>query len=193
MFRYVWENPSLIGFTENICEACGRAIRTEQYSSNPIELVLNGGKIFPDYLQYCSAGRDYIILSKKTIDILTINNVCGIFKFEPLRLYDHSKWAEKDGQEANLYMYNNVHINGRIELDFKRMCLKKKRFCPICNQFEWNRQRFPPLIIDPVSWDGSDLCRVSSRPGEIICTDKFVKIIKRNKLKGFQFEEIEHT
>jgi hypothetical protein len=73
------------------------------------------------------------------------------------------------------------------------MQLKKKRVCPSCGQFEWNRQRLPAMILNVSSWDGSDICRLASIPGFIVCTDKFKTIVQNNQLKGFSFEQVKET
>lgn len=107
--------------------------------------------------------------------------------------YDHAepvtvepRGMNKDGSPIDYFQLN---ICGRAELDFKAMFLKKKKYCAVCGQYEWNRQRFYPRVVDGNSWDGSDLARVVSITGWILCSDKVRKIVKKHKLKGFVFTE----
>ena len=64
----------------------------------------------------------------------------------------------------------------------------QEEICSSCGRFEWNRQRLYPLYLDEETWDGSDICRVESIPGYIVCTERVVDLVKRQKLKGFSFK-----
>lgn len=83
-----------------------------------------------------------------------------------------------------------ARICGRIELDLPKMGLKKKKLCRVCGGFEWNRQRLSPLLLDASAWDGNDICRVDSIPGYVVCTDRVVALVKKQKLKGFSFRAL---
>ena len=122
--------------------------------------------------------------SEKALKLFAENNVSGYDHAEPVTF--EPRGMNKDGSPIDYFQLN---ICGRAELDFKAMFLKKKKYCAVCGQYEWNRQRFYPRVVDGNSWDGSDLARVVSIPGWILCSDKVRKIVKKHKLKGFVFAE----
>ena len=84
--------------------------------------------------------------------------------------------------------YFSARITGRINLCFRKMCLKKKKLCRVFCGFEWNRKRTDLLYLDEEKWDGSDFCRVASNPGYIICSQRVMDLIKKEKIKGFSIE-----
>lgn len=188
-YTYVYRNKSLLGLKKSICDACGRSIVVTEYSAGDRELVLDRGKEYPDYLQYCDAGNGYFLLSHHAIEVLLSNCISGIYKTERVLLIEQESY-NKSVSHSVIPVYENTRISGRAELHFEQMFLKKKNYCSLCGQFEWNRKRIPPLVISSHSWDGSDLCIVTSMPGEIVCSKKFVEIVRKNKLSGFSFEEI---
>ena len=80
----------------------------------------------------------------------------------------------------------SVNITGSIDFDLKAMALKKKNRCPSCGQFDWSRQRLYLIktVFDMNTWDGSDLCRIDSFPGFIVCTEKVKGVIEKYRFKG---------
>ena len=131
-----------------------------------------------------NSGEQPFIISEKALKLFAENNVSGYDHAEPVTV--EPRGMNKDGSPIDYFQLN---ICGRAELDFNAMFLKKKKYCAVCGQYEWNRQRFYPRVVDGNSWDGSDLARVVSIPGWILCSDKVRKIVKKHKLKGFVFTE----
>ena len=142
-----------------------------------------GGKIYPDYIQFCGAGKYPFIVSKKTLEIFEENNVSG---------YDDTKLVgvnppgiNEDGSQIQYYQLN---VYGFVELDYKAMFLKKKNYCEVCGQYEWNRQRLYPRFVNESTWDGSDLVVVNSVQWRL-CSEKVKNIIQNHKLTGFALTE----
>lgn len=144
-------------------------------------MVLDGGKTYPDLLMYCSVGIRPFIISKKALDIFEANGVTGMagaFKVEFQNSSDDSE-------------YYCIDISGSIDMDLKRMQLKRKRICTHCGQSDWNRKSLGKIIPNVSSWNGEDLCRIKSIPSAFVCTEKILKLVKDNKLTGFEFVSLQ--
>lgn len=184
-YKYISQNTAFVGYDRSEkCSECGREIVKLQYSGAEARYEVLGGSTYPDYIQYSGAGEQPFIISEKALKLFAENNVSGYDHAEPVTV--EPRGMNKDGSPIDYFQLN---ICGRAELDFKAMFLKKKKYCAVCGQYEWNRQRFYPRVVDGNSWDGSDLARVVSIPGWILCSDKVRKIVKKHKLKGFVFTE----
>lgn len=135
-------------------------------------LFLEGGKMYPDYLAFTGAGEQLFLLSERAVPVFEENGISGF----------SGKWevTVSDGPR-----YFAMEIGGSVELDFAAMHLKKKNLCSRCGQYNWNRQRMEPVILDEASWDGSDICRVKSLPGLFACSRRFAQIVKDHGLTGF--------
>lgn len=184
-YQYAWRDASFLGFQESQCKECGRKIVSMQYNGDHC-LIAEGGPQYPDYLAFSGAGESLFVISEHAARIFRENNLSGISELTPIRVA-----KETDGILVPLPEaapdYFLVQIAGRIDLDYSKMCLKKKKVCKTCGSFEWNRQRMYPLYMDEGTWDGSDLCRNKSIPGYIIFSKAAVELIKKYKLKGFYF------
>lgn len=187
-YQYAYKDVSFVAFRKSECEGCGRMV-AEMDFNGPHCLVAEGGPRYPDYLPFTGAGAQLFIVSERAAQVFRDNMLGGIAEFTPIQVM-----KEKNGeliplpQDAPQYVL--VEVSGRIDLNFQKMCLKKKGLCKVCGSFEWNRQRLYPLFVDERTWDGSDLCRIESIPGYIVCTDQVVQQIKRHKLKGFTFQPL---
>ena len=141
-----------------------------------------GGSKYPDHLEFTGAGGAPLLLSRRAADAFRENGITGIEETVPVQTVRESGPLPEGAPE-----YVLARVRGRIELDLPKMGLKKKKLCRVCGGFEWNRQRLSPLLLDASTWDGSDLCRIDSIPGYVICTDRVVALVKKQKLKGFSF------
>lgn len=177
-YAYAFKDTSLLGLQTDLCDFCGRK-RSRWETSGPHCFLLEGGPRFPDRLPYCGAGGSWFLLGEQAAAAFAEAGITGIVETTPVQTLP----ATDPG-------YVLARIGGRIELDLAKMCLKKKKLCPVCGGFEWNRQRLYPLFLDENTWDGSDICRVRSIPGYIICTNRVVALIKRRGLKGFCFKPL---
>lgn len=177
-YRYACRDTALGPLAQHPCEACGRTVSRWTFSG-PHRLILEGGPKYPDRLSFTGAGGSPLLLSEGAMAVFRDHGVTGIAETLPVQ-------TEPDAATG----YVLARISGKIELDFAKMCLKKKRLCAVCGSFEWNRQRFHPLYPDESTWDGSDFCRVASIPGYVICTGKVVELVKTQKLKGFSFRAL---
>lgn len=188
-YPYAWKDASFVGFRQSQCGECGRTVSAAEYRG-PHHLIVEGGPKYPDYHAFCGAGEPIFVISERAARIFQENNLTGITEFIPIR-------AEKEINGTLVPLpetapkYVLVQITGRIDLDYRRMCLKKKKVCKTCGGFEWNRQRMHPLCMDERTWDGSDLCRNESIPGYILFSKTAVDLVKKYKLKGFSFEPLE--
>lgn len=187
-FQYAWKDAAFLGFEKTTCTQCGRAVASMAYSG-PHCLLTEGGAKFPDYLAFCGAGEGLFVISERAADVFRSNRISGMTGFAPIQVA-----KEADGVILPLPEgapnYVLVQITGTIDLDLKKMCLKKKKVCSTCGGFEWNRQRLHPLYIDADTWDGSDVCRNESIPGYIIFSKGAVDAIKKHRLKGFGLDPL---
>lgn len=181
---YACRNAALGPLAQRPCSACGRTL-SEWTFAGPHRLILEGGPGYPDRLEFTGAGGPLFLLSGRAAAVFAENGITGITDTAPVR----TEREDGDLPEA-APGYLLTRIGGRIDLDLLKMCLKKKRRCPVCGGFEWNRQRFHPLYLDKSTWDGSDICRVTSIPGYVVCTAGVVELIKTQKLRGFCFRAL---
>ena len=183
-YQYAYEDVTLKGYDRSTCAQCGRTVATPQYSDDVPRLILEGGSVYPDYLQFCGAGKQMFLVSEKVLNLFDENKDSGYS--EPQPIFAETISLKKCAMP--IPNYYSLRITGRIDLDTAAMHLKKKKTCPKCNQFEWSRMRLEPLLPDPATWDGSDLCLLSSIPGYRLCTDRVKKLIVKQKLTGFSFK-----
>ena len=188
-YQYAWKDVSFIGFQQSQCEECGRTVSAMEYSGSHC-LLVEGGPKYPDYLAFCGAGEPLFVISEHAARIFQENDLSGMSELTPIQVA-----KEENGMLVSLPEtapnYVLVRITGRIDLDHKKMSLKKKKVCKTCGGFEWNRQRMYPLCMDAGSWDGSDICRNESIPGYIIFSKAAADLVKKYKLKGFSFEPLD--
>lgn len=186
---YAWDNLSFIDWKGSVCDNCGRIVHKACMAEGNMELELDGGKEHPDFLQFTGAGPRLFLLSKHALDIFEKNNITGIASAQPVML----SWIKSKAKRAitsPIPEYYSLEIDGRIDYCLQAMFLKKKKVCQVCGQFEWNRERRPTVVVSESTWNGSDLCRISSVPGFSICTQKLYDVIKANKLTGFELEPV---
>ena len=183
-FNYANMDVTLIKYNRSICAECNRQVAVPEYSSETPCLRLEGGSVYPDFLQFCGAGRQLFLVSEKTLELCELNAISGYSVYQKV-------CVELTGRkkEYTVPNYYNLDIEGRIELDMAAMYLRKKRRCSACGQFEWNRKRFEPLILNHTSWDGSDLCAIESIPGFRVCSEKMKELVLRHNLSGFSFRK----
>lgn len=188
-YCYAYKDLSVNGINYDRCPICSRTIASYDYSGKPHQFLLEGGKTLPDLLGFHGAGTDSLIISLRALQVFRTHNVSGINHADPVCvLYPFSN---KNGDaECFANQYFMIQITGHIDLHYPSMQLKKKRYCIHCGQFEWNRKRFHPMYLDTDTWDGSDMCQISSMSGYKICSDKIVELVKQHKLTGFSFAQI---
>jgi hypothetical protein len=183
-YQYAFRDTALDSLEEGKCEACGRT-RSRWHFSGAHRFLLEGGPKYPDRLEFTGAGGAPLLLSRRAADAFREHGITGIGETAPVQT------ARESGDLPEVAPdYLLARICGRIELDLPKMGLKKKKLCRVCGGFEWNRQRLSPLLLDASAWDGSDLCRVDSIPGYVVCTDNVVALVKKQKLKGFSFRAL---
>jgi len=184
-YQYAVEDTAFAGFERTICPDCGRELASVRFEG-PHCLIAEGGPRYPDHLPFCGAGGPMLVLSRRAVEIFRENGISGIGEVQPLQV----RKAGQTPLPGSVPDYCLVTVSGKIELDLESMCLKKKRLCPSCGSFDWNRQRMPKLCVDEGTWDGSSLCRAASIPGYLICTEELVALVKQYRLKGFSFTPI---
>ena len=184
-YRYAYKDASLLGIKKSVCNTCGRELSSWSFDGSH-RLVSEGGAEYPDRLMFTGAGGPLFILSDTAVQAFEKNGITGISESSPIDILQEEALPLTDAPPQ----YMLAQISGKIELDFKKMGLKKKKLCASCGRFEWNRQRLYPLFLNEETWDGSDFCKVESIPGYIICTNRVVQLVKEQKLKGFCFKAI---
>lgn len=183
-YCYAANNNSFVAFNQSICDVCGRTIYMPQFISSVPHLQLDGGRIFPDFLQFCGAGERMFLISETALKIFEENHISGYSTYCEVVVEPYIK----RGLQSKQPRYYQLKILGRIDFNLSAMCLKRKRKCTACGQFDWNRQRIYPKILDPTTWDLSDLCLVASFPGTIVCSDTIAKLVKEHNLSGLDLK-----
>lgn len=176
-YRYAWKDTSVAGLKTGLCEVCGRTISAWDFRGGHCYLT-EGGPRYPDRLPFTGAGGSPFLLSQRAAQAFADQGITGLGTMEPVEL----------PEDAPPYVL--AEICGRIGLDLEKMHLKRKKLCQVCGSFQWSRRRLDPLILDAEHWDGSDICRVADIPGQIICSERVVKLVKAQRLRGFSFEEL---
>ena len=184
-YCYAEKDLSAAGYRYEKCMNCGRNIVHELPSTEKSGYILDGGKHYPDFLQYNSTGLRFLV-SEKVIKAFSENNVTGFDQIVEAPVYRISKGS----LEKQDIRYYNLNIYGSIDLNLKAMALKKKHICPCCNQFDWSRQRLSIIktAFDMDAWDNSDLCRIQSFPGIVVFSEKIKSIVKEYSLCGVRFK-----
>ncbi len=167
------------------CPACGRDIVTPIYAEGILRWELEGGRILPDFLQSVNCWPRHFLASQRAWDILQQERITGLGEIQPVE-----STCDPQHQDSRDMAYYDVQITGRIDWDLQAMGLKKKNLCPQCRQFDWNRQRLYPEYIAPDTWDGSDLCRLDSVPGVVVCSGQFAEVVRRHNLTGLDLQSI---
>lgn len=190
-YKYASETPDFIKWNNHPCESCGRGISACEYvASDKRRFVIEGGKKYPDHLDFWGAGERFFIISENALSAFVKEGVSGIDVVEPVDiLVENGKSnaeLDTDGPE-----YYSVTLKGSIDFDYDSMFLKKKKYCSVCGQYELNRQRLYPMYVDRTSWNGCDLCSLKTFPAQIICSEKIMRLVKKYKLKGFTLEKID--
>ena len=184
-YCYAQKNLAFGGYAFSKCPSCGRQIAEEQPKIQQDAFVIEGGKQYPDFLCYGGAGL-YFLISDKVKKTFEENGVTGYDDPIQVPVYRfHNNELKEDPH--NYYLLN---INGCIDFDLKAMSLKKKNLCASCGQFEWSRQRLSIIktVFNMDTWDKSDLCRILSFPGYIVCSNKVKSIVEENGFAGVVFQ-----
>lgn len=184
-YVYAYKNDSFEGYIWGMCQECGRQTATARYTGYHPHLLLEGSGLYPDFLQFCGAGNRLFVISERALYLFERHGISGYSNYIPVSL-DTSLVSPK-AKTRMVPNYFSLEVSGHIDLDFKLMHLKRKKLCPICHQFEWSRQKIDPIVADNHSWDGSDLCILSSMPGFIMCSKTIVNIVHDNDLTGVSF------
>lgn len=192
IYRYAQKDNAFAGWKEVICPGCGRRVSLPTYSEPSPVLALEGGKKYPDFLQFCGAGSlpdggRLIVLSEKALTVFREEGISGIGECKPVVVVQSAvcRYCVDDAPR-----YFAVDITGSVDLDCSAMSnLKKKNFCPTCQQFEWNRKQLGRYILDRNTWSGHDICRLASMPGILFGSEKLKRAVQKHKLTNFCFTE----
>ena len=74
---YISEDLTFVDFFCHSCVECGRDIPVAKYSQENHQLLIDGGKEYPDLLQFCGAGDRITVFSERTVDIFVENRISG--------------------------------------------------------------------------------------------------------------------
>lgn len=182
---YAFEDISFLGYDRSfICLHCNRPVVFPKYSADKPHLLIEGAGDYPDYLQFTGVGRQMYLVSERTLELYEKNHISGYSDY-----YQVSITSEEQGPlKTAIPRYYSLNITGSVDLDLHAMRLKKKKVCSQCGQFEWNRMRMEPMILELSTWDRSDLCALRTFPGFKLCSPKARELMINNHLKGFNFK-----
>ena len=173
--------------TFDTCAECGRKNIRFLPISEQAFLWIEGGKRFPDFLSFGDVGQ-YLFVSPAVISVFETNAVSGYHVEKSLPVYRES---HGEMQKIDDIQYYSLNVTGQVDFDLKAMHLKKKHLCKSCGNFDWSIQRLSIVDakLDLNTWDQSDLCRVSSLPGSLVCSEKTADLIHQNKLSGVYIQD----
>ncbi len=184
-YCYAAKNLSFNGYNYDKCQNCGRIISKLLPSNQIDEFVIEGGRQYPDFLDYHGPGINFIV-SDRVLQAFIENNITGYNQV--LKVFVHRN--NKDFSDNKNIGYNLLNITGKIDLNLKAMSLKKKNFCSLCEQFDWSRQRLNIIktVFDMDTWNECDLCRITSFPGFVVCSEKLKSVIEEHNFSGVIFQ-----
>lgn len=134
-----------------------------------------------------SRGR-YLLLSERAVEAFSREGITGLEDCQRVTILTAEGASHDVADAPNYYL---ADISGTIDLNGPAMSnLRKKNMCPACGKFRWSHQRLSPLRVDSASWNGKDLCRLTSIPGCVICTEKVRETVKKYRLTNFAFTEL---
>ncbi len=188
-YCYAYQDLTLKGLTYGRCPYCSRTIGSYDFTGETHQFLLEGGTILPDLLGFHGAGTNNLIISSRALQVFRTNDVSGFNDEAPVSIL-HPFSNMHGNNESTEKQYFIIQTFGHIDLNLSAMQLKKKRKCLHCGQFDWNRRQFHPMHLDITTWDGSDLCQLSSIPGYKICSEKVIGLVKQHKLTGFSFVQV---
>lgn len=184
-YCYAQKNLAFGGYTFSKCPGCGRQIAEEHLKTQQDAFVIEGGKQYPDFLYYGGAGL-YFLVSDKVMRAFEEQGVAGYDSATRVSVYR----LHNDELAEDTHSYYLLNINGSVDFDLKAMSLKRKNLCASCDQFDWSRQRLSIIktVFNMDTWDNSDLCRIASFPGYVVCSEKVKNIIEKNGFTGVVFQ-----
>lgn len=191
-YWYAWRDLSLVDIPEHICNSCGRKTVSFVHRSDGHCIVVEGGKRFPDMHQYIGCGESFPIFSERAVTVFAEHGISGLQIQEKVALYTQET-EDSFIPLTDVPTYYKVKFGGSIDFDYSKMFLKRKRVCSACGKYDLNRQRLYPVFLDNKLWDGSDLCSLTTLPNSLYCTDTVVQLVKKHKLKGFDFHPVHST
>lgn len=186
-YGYAHESLSVAKYHIDKCHNCGRNITRELPTIQKREFILDGGKQYPDFLYYGGGGGGlYFFISNRVLNAFIEHSITGYDQVSEVSVYRGCKSALVK-QDVSYYSLN---ITGSIDFNLKAMALKRKNRCSYCNQFDWSRQRLAIIktVFDMDTWDKSDLCRITSFPGHVVCTEKVKDIVEEYQFSGIVFQ-----
>lgn len=184
-FVYAFDDLSFGGYDRSsVCPHCNRTIVFPIFRADTPCLIIEGAGDFPDYLQFTGAGRQMYLVSERTLELYEKNHISGYSDYCQVSIALEEQAAPK----SDIPRYYSLNITGSVDLDLHTMQLKRKKVCPQCGQFEWNRVRMNPMILDISTWDGSDLCFLRTFPGFKLCSPSVKALMISNHLKGVSFK-----
>lgn len=165
-----------------ICTECGRKNIHFLPISEQASLLIEGGKRFPDFLSFGDVGQ-YFLVSDTVVSVFEANAVSGYYVEKALPVY---REVRGELQKVDDIQYFLLKVIGKVDFDLKAMHLKKKCVCKSCGRFDWSIQKLSIVDtkLDMNTWDQCDICRVSSSPGFIVCSEKVANLINQKKLTG---------
>lgn len=182
---WVYSSGNLSTITAEHTCSCGRTcVDYKEDTSGPFTLVMEDRGRYPDFLHCCGPGLSVFafVISEKALNIFSDNHITGYTDAEPIRLVKENGIGFEEVKD--LPQYYKLSVSGSIDLDYNEMRLKKKHHCSECGQYKLSRQKLGTSYLNLSSWRGDDICRLGTFPARIICTEKVIEVIIKNKLKG---------
>ena len=166
------------------CPMCNKMIGDHDENSDC--LWINREMEFPDVL--LCGHYPLVIVSNRVIEAWQKNNVTGYIAHSINKLVDSNRC------EINAPVrYFNIIITGRAELDLEKMGISIIKQCATCNCVEYDKPswEFGEAYIKAETYDGSDLFVDKHFTQSVMCTQKILEIVYREKLTNFEFRKLE--
>lgn len=163
------------------CPECGRAA---SYPSGELDVVLEGGSGFPDFL--CCGAYPLLIVSERVIRAWKDNGIECFLAYA----VGIAGVEESEVKKELAPPYYRVEITGQCRIDVVRSGGRITRMCNRCAGFQTEPPVVRRMALFPGSWDGSDLFRDHVLfPRVTLCTARVADLMKRHGFRNLRLEE----
>ncbi|MDE6698175.1 MAG: hypothetical protein K2J91_01680 [Lachnospiraceae bacterium] len=164
------------------CHVCGQYVEFDERAYKDLIFEVSDNPEYPDNIMF-GGSPNFIIISQRALEVFNKESITG-FQAYPITILHKGQKIERQ--------YYILRVYGKAEYNYKKMGKKPAFYCENCGYTEYSGKRplnYEFTYLKENSWDGSDLFSLSAK----YCTEKVINIIKKNKLTGFDAEDIIHS
>lgn len=161
------------------CHVCGHYVEFDESAYKDLVFEVSDNPVYPDNIMF-GGSPNFIIISQRALEVFNKESITG-FQAYPITILHKGKKIERQ--------YYILRIYGKAAYNYKKMGRKPAFYCENCGYTEYSGKRqwnYEFTYLKENSWDGSDLFSLLHD----YCTEKVINIIKKNKLTGFDAEDL---